>query len=174
MSEEKASRPRGHRGRFVSPVPSGQRRCEVCFRTDTTQWRISRQGGSLCNACGIRMTRMKSSSASSTPSSSSGAGKRAQVKAAAALAQQQRQRLRDATSPPESSSSAQLPRYQLPPLPSPTSSHYAHNASSTQPLLPSYSTIAGGAGIPPPNRSAPSNADSGRPPKKKWLKTVLN
>ena len=56
----KQFRPRGSRGRFISRNASKNRKCKLCDRKETAQWRTGANGVSLCNACGIRLKRKHS------------------------------------------------------------------------------------------------------------------
>lgn len=59
------NRPRGDRGRFISPCTEENRSCRECGAVETSQWRTASDGSSLCNACGIRSTRKANGTASS-------------------------------------------------------------------------------------------------------------
>ena len=51
------TRTRDRGGKYASTVPVHSRRCSVCTTKDTTQWRTSSDGKSVCNKCGIKLRR---------------------------------------------------------------------------------------------------------------------
>lgn len=77
------TRMRGTGGRFESRADLHGRFCAACNKTETTQWRTGPTGQTLCNPCGIKLNRPKTSTGA-TPLSAAGERRRANVKEAAA------------------------------------------------------------------------------------------
>lgn len=83
----RTTRARGTKGRFESSA-SSERRCALCERTETSQWRTAADGRPLCNACGIRLNRRTVL----PPGKSAATRRRAAVQKAAAAASAARRR----------------------------------------------------------------------------------
>ncbi len=57
MADRPTTRIRASNGQFSSSRKSGKRRCADCRATSSAQWRTGSDKRTLCNACGIRITR---------------------------------------------------------------------------------------------------------------------
>lgn len=106
------TRIRGSTGRFESRAQPS-RRCALCDRTETSQWRTSVDGNTLCNACGIRLNRRPTPPAGK----STAARKRAAVKkAVAALEASAAARRADEEAQKNDTIMAHNAQFRLPPI----------------------------------------------------------